>query len=146
MATGRAVVYYCRLPMHLVQELNVGTVSTVATFNFCNECTGNPGITDDRTPDCHPVSWAWMHGSPDNGMKLWFVHVSCVGHWCISFWYVIQGYICTTRHMQKSGRLVQELNVYQRRNSNHITLEMHTHQLAFATNHPKMSYAKCIMG
>ena len=26
METGRAVVYYARLPMHLVQELNVGTV------------------------------------------------------------------------------------------------------------------------
>ena len=26
MAIGRAVLHYARLPMHLVQELNVGTV------------------------------------------------------------------------------------------------------------------------
>ena len=27
------------------------------TFNSCTKC---PGIIHERTPDCHPVSWAWM--------------------------------------------------------------------------------------
>ena len=49
------------LPRYLEQELNVGTVhTTVPTFNSCIKCVGMPGIIYDCTPDCHPVSWAWM--------------------------------------------------------------------------------------
>ena len=35
LAIGRAVVYYARLPMHLVQELNVGTVAASINFASC---------------------------------------------------------------------------------------------------------------
>ena len=31
---------------------------TVPAFNFCTKCVGS--IIHDRTPDCQPVSWAWM--------------------------------------------------------------------------------------
>ena len=30
-------------------------VGTAPTFNSCTKCMGNPGIIQDRTPDCHPV-------------------------------------------------------------------------------------------
>ena len=33
---------------------------TVPAFNFCTKCMGIPDITHDRTPDCHPVSRAWI--------------------------------------------------------------------------------------
>ena len=33
---------------------------TVSTFNSCTKCVCNPGVIHDRTPGCHPVSWAWM--------------------------------------------------------------------------------------
>ena len=36
--------------------------STVPTFNSCIRYVGISGIIHDRKPDCHPVSWAWMHG------------------------------------------------------------------------------------
>ena len=32
----------------------------LTTFDSCTKCVGCPGIIHDRTPDCHPVSWAWM--------------------------------------------------------------------------------------
>ena len=31
---------------------------TVSSFNTCTKWVGNPGITHDCMPDCHPVSWA----------------------------------------------------------------------------------------
>ena len=33
--------------------------STVPTFDSCTECLGSPCLIHDRTPDCHPVTWAW---------------------------------------------------------------------------------------
>ena len=41
-------------------------VRTVPTFNSCTKCKGNPGITHNRTPDCNPVSRAWVHGWVQN--------------------------------------------------------------------------------
>ena len=37
---------------------------TVPTFNSRTKCVGSPGIMHDQTLDCHPFSWAWMHGCP----------------------------------------------------------------------------------
>ena len=34
--------------------------STVPASNPCTKFVGSPGMIHDRTPDCHPVSWAWM--------------------------------------------------------------------------------------
>ena len=31
-------------------------------INSCTKRVDSPGLTHDRTLDCHPVSWAWMHG------------------------------------------------------------------------------------
>ena len=28
-------------------------------FNLCTKCVNSLGIIHNRTPDCHPVSWAW---------------------------------------------------------------------------------------
>ena len=33
-------------------------------FNSCTECVDRPGLLHNRTPDCSPVSWVWMHGGP----------------------------------------------------------------------------------
>ena len=33
---------------------------TVSSFNFCTKHKDSPGIIHDRTPDYHPVVWAWM--------------------------------------------------------------------------------------
>ena len=64
--------------MHLVQELNVGTVvlnifqmdlqgftlmdppHTVPIFNSCTKCVGSPGITQDQLPPSYLVMDAWM--------------------------------------------------------------------------------------
>ena len=36
--------------------------TTVPIFNSCTKCLGSPGIIHNRTPDCHSISWPWMHG------------------------------------------------------------------------------------
>ena len=55
------------------------------------ECMGSPGIIDNRTPKCHPVSWAWMHGWPYNWTELWLA--SYVSHWraWLLVWHVMHG-------------------------------------------------------
>ena len=35
--------------------------ATVPTFNSSTKCVGSPGKIHAHMPDCHPVSWAWMH-------------------------------------------------------------------------------------
>ena len=35
-------------------------IPTMQTFNSCTKCVGSPGIIHDRTPDCHPISWAYI--------------------------------------------------------------------------------------
>ena len=39
---------------------------TVPTFNSCTKFAGSPGIIHDHMPDCHPLSWVWMHAWPHN--------------------------------------------------------------------------------
>ena len=77
---------------------------TVPTFNSCTKCVGSRGLIHDRTPNCQPGSWAWMNE--------WTWFASCAGHW----WsYLIVDIlamgVCTARHCQTCGRVVQELNV-----------------------------------
>ena len=45
----------------LVWPVTCAAICKLPTSNNCTECLGSPGIIHDRTPDCHPVSWAWMH-------------------------------------------------------------------------------------
>ena len=60
--------------------------------------------------DFHPVSWVWMHGWPHNWTELW--SANCVGRWCaLLILDLLSKCVCTTRHQQTSGQLVQELNV-----------------------------------
>ena len=77
---GVCTTYHWHTPGRLVQELNVCTVllrygflsqwgrvhaqhyCAVPAHTFCTKHVGSPGILHDRTPDCHPVSWARLHG------------------------------------------------------------------------------------
>ena len=89
-------------------SMSTTNACTVPTFNFCTKC---PGIIHDCAPNCHSVSWAWMLGWQFNWMYLSFP--SYVGYWCS--WpniIALSMGVCTTGHLQTSGRLVQELNVY----------------------------------
>ena len=83
---------------------------TVSAFNFCTKCLGIPGIMHDCTPNCHPVFWAWMRPHvPD------FASFDSNATWVIDvfglFFGMISMGVCTIRHCQTSGQLVQELNV-----------------------------------
>ena len=41
--------------------------NTVPIFNSCTKCVGSQGKKKhDRTPDCRPDFWAWMHGRAHN--------------------------------------------------------------------------------
>ena len=78
--------------------------TTVPACDSCTKCVGNPGIMHDRTQDCHPVSWAWMHR--------WLHNWPYLGNWCAQrIFDMVSMDICTTRQRQTSGQLVQELNV-----------------------------------
>ena len=35
--------------------------TTVQISNSCTKCVGSPGVINDGTPYCHPVSWALIH-------------------------------------------------------------------------------------
>ena len=74
---------------------------------------GSPGKIHNRTPDCHPVYWAWIRPqvsdltteSSFDSQASWVIDVLCLYSNMLSLG------VCTTRHWQTSGRLVQELNV-----------------------------------
>ena len=64
----------------------------------------------DRKPDCHPVSRAWMRSHvPDLTTERSFDLQVRWLFMCLA--YLLTCHVCTTRHWQKSGRLVQELNM-----------------------------------
>ena len=83
--------------------------ATLPTFKFCTKCVYSLGIIHNRTPDCHPVSWAWMTSQ----LNIALIHKwqgSLVGLACFDMFSMS---VCTTRQWQTSGRLlVQELNVF----------------------------------
>ena len=86
---------------------------TVPTFNSYTNCVGSPGRIHDRTPDPPPPPHFRWHGriydvttyhSFDSQATRFidvfrlFLDMSFMG-------------VCTTRHSQTSGRLIQELNI-----------------------------------
>ena len=84
---------------------------TVPTFNSCFKGVGSPGIIHDRTPDCHTVSWVWMHGwhlTTERSFDLQAMWV--IGVLRLYFDMLSMG-VCTIRHWHTPGRLVQKLNV-----------------------------------
>ena len=84
---------------------------TVPTFNSCTKCVSSPGRIDDRTPDCHLISWAWMCGLPLQ-LKVALSRKLRGSSMCFAYICdIISMGVSTTRHGQTSGRLVQELNV-----------------------------------
>ena len=76
---------------------------TVLTFNSFTECGGSPDMINNPTSYCQPVSWEWMHGRPL--IRTWIIDV--LG----SFFDMLSMGVCTPRHWQTPGRLMQELNV-----------------------------------
>ena len=81
----------------------------VPTFNSCTICQDSPGKIHFCTPDCRPASWTWMTSQ---------LNIILIHQLCGSFSDVLSLFsdmlsmgVCTTKHWQMSGRLVQELNV-----------------------------------
>ena len=104
--------FVCQYIVNEYPRQNRSSTPKVATFNSCTKCVGSQGIINNRPPDCHPVFWAWMHGWAHN--RTYFdlqatVRGSLV---CLAYSFLtIDMGVCTTRHCQTSGRLMQELNV-----------------------------------
>ena len=72
---------------------------------------GRPSWVLNRMPDCHRVSWAWMHGwtAQLNVALIWKL---CGPLMCLGYFFNISSMgVCATSHCQTSDRLVQELNV-----------------------------------
>ena len=95
---------------HVVHTYSDSTRGAVPTFNSCTKCLGIPGIIHDRTPGCHQFP---ERGCVDDLANEWSFCLQAT--WPIdvlaySFDMLPMG-VCTTRHRQMSGRLVQELNV-----------------------------------
>ena len=82
-------------------------VSTVPTFNSCTKCMCISGIIHDRTTDYHPVPWAWMN-SQLNVALISKLRGQLI---CLAYFFdMLSMVVCTIRHWETSGRLVQELN------------------------------------
>ena len=80
----------------------------MSTFDSCTKCTGSKSIVLDRMPDCHQVSWAWMTSE----LNVALISKLCWPLMCLVyfFWHDLSMGVCTTRHCQTCGQLVQELN------------------------------------
>ena len=71
---------------------HLGISLTVPTFNSCTKCVGSPGIIHDRTPDYHPVSWAWMNGWPHDRTNVALIRKLRGSLMCLTYlWHVIHG-------------------------------------------------------
>ena len=101
--------------------VHVRTSSTVPIFNSCTRCMDSPCIILDRTPSCHPIPWLWMHGWPHKSQLI----VALFDVFGLPFDILLIG-VCTIRHWQTPGRLVQELSVCTATiYSSHCVLIMH---------------------
>ena len=76
-------------------------------FNSCTKCVGSLGIINDLTPDCHPI---FGHGCMDDVTteRSFDSLATCVIDVLCLFFDMFSVGVCTTRHWQTSGRLVQE--------------------------------------
>ena len=77
---------------------------TVPTFNSCNKCVGSPGMMHDRTfLSKNPRMISQLNVVSNRKLPGPLV--------CLAYFIdVLSMDVCTTRHWQTSGRLVQELN------------------------------------
>ena len=82
-------------------------------FNCCTKCVCSPGIIHDQTPDCHPVSWSWMHGWLNNIEWSYDLHATRVIDQSVLRVYFDMLFmsVYTTRYWQTPGWLVQESDV-----------------------------------
>ena len=79
---------------------------TLPTFDSCTKCLDRPCMIHDPTPSCHQVFCALRTSQLKTALIRWlFGSLMCLVYSSLS-----EG-VCTTRHRQTSGRLVQELNV-----------------------------------
>ena len=85
--------------------------ATVPAFNSSTKCVGSSGILHDRTPDCNPISKAWIQAHvPD--LTTCFLLACYVGRWCA--WLVIHAcfYHQTLTDVRSTGSGIQQLNVW----------------------------------
>ena len=88
----------------------VNQKTTALTFNSWNKCT--PGL-HNRTPDCHLVSWTWMrpHTANTSNVKIALIRKLRGSLICLVYFFdILFMGVCTARHWQTSGRLMQEFN------------------------------------
>ena len=83
-----------------------GKEGTVPAFNCCTKCTGRLGIIREGTPDCYPVSRAWMRPLISQ------LNISLICAWLIISFDMLSMDDCTTSRCQAFGRLVQKLNAF----------------------------------
>ena len=67
---------------------------------------GQPDIIHARKPDCHPVFWPLLP-LIEHSLDSQATWVTVFGLFCG----ILSMGVCTTRHWQTTGRLVQDLNV-----------------------------------
>ena len=87
---------------------------TVPACNYRTKCVDSPGIIHDRMHDCHTVFWAWMRPHiPDLTIERSFYSQAMPVNYLLGVYFdMLSMGVCTTRHWQTSGRLVQELTVF----------------------------------
>ena len=84
---------------------------TVPTFSSCTKCLGSPGIIHDRTLGWQPVSFSWMLKMTSQLNIALLCKLDGSLMYLAYFIGILSTGLCTPRHRQTSGRLVQELNV-----------------------------------
>ena len=82
------VGHWCTWPIFAMLSVCAGIeclCCTVPTFHFYTKCVCTPGIIHDRTPDCHPASWAWMHEWPHNWTLIAFIRKLRCSYMCMAY-------------------------------------------------------------
>ena len=81
---------------------------TVPTFNSCTKCVGSSGKIHDRMPDC----LTGMGARTTSQLNVALIRKLRGPLMCLTYYFdMLSMGVCTTRHWQTTGRLVQELNV-----------------------------------
>ena len=85
--------------------------ATVPKFSSCTKYVGSPGRIHDRTPDCHTFLLG-MDARMTLQLNVALIRKLRGPLECLAYFLEMSSMVvCTTRHLQTSGRLVQKLNV-----------------------------------
>ena len=78
------------------------------TYNSCTKRVGSPGLIHAQLPTIFLGMDAWITSQ----LNIALICKLCVSLMCLTYLFdVLSMGVCTTRHWQTSGELVQELNV-----------------------------------